>query len=231
MATKKLELIPTMTEGCMLGIKNFVSLLLTVILYGLTAWIPWLNVGTTIGLYRIIIDMTKGKVINPTSIFDKDNFTNLGNFFLLLAIMTIGISAACLFMFVPGIIMGIAWGFAIYLLIEKKVSPLQALALSDKATYGEKWIIFGIQIVFWIAVGIVSGIFALIPKVGGIFAAIVMILALAIYVAIEAVMYRHFADKAEEILAQEAVDLVAKANAPVAEPVVEAPVEEAPAAE
>ena len=83
MANQKLELIPTLTEGCQLGIKNFVSLLLTVILYGLTVWIPWLNVGTTIGLYRIIIDMTKGKIINPTSIFDKKNFDNLGNFFLL----------------------------------------------------------------------------------------------------------------------------------------------------
>ena len=63
MANKKLELVPTLTEGCQLGIKNFVSLLLTVILYGLTVWIPWLNVGTTIGLYRIIIDLTKGKII------------------------------------------------------------------------------------------------------------------------------------------------------------------------
>lgn len=224
MSIKKLELIPTLTEGCQLGIKNFVSLLLTIILYGITVWIPWLNVGTTIGLYRVIIDMTKGKIINPTSIFDKDNFDNLGNFFLLLAIQSIGITAACLFMFVPGIIMGIAWGFAMYLLIEKKVSPLQALALSDKATYGEKWTIFFIQLVFWIAVGIVGGLLALIPKVGAVFAAIVFILAIAVYVAVEAVMYRHFADKAEQILAAEAADLVAKAAAAPAEP--EAPVTE-----
>ena len=127
-------------------------------------------------------------------------------------------------MFVPGIIMGIAWGFAMYLLIEKKVSPLQALALSDKATYGEKWTIFFIQLVFWIAVGIVGGLLALIPKVGAVFAAIVFILAIAVYVAVEAVMYRHFADKAEQILAAEAADLVAKAAAAPAEP--EAPVTE-----
>ena len=218
MANKKLELVPTLTEGCQLGIKNFVSLLLTVILYGLTVWIPWLNVGTTIGLYRIIIDMTKGKIINPTSIFDKKNFDNLGNFFLLLGLLSIGVTAATLFAFIPGIIMGIAWGYAIYLLIEKKVSPVQALALSDKSTFGEKWTIFGIQCVFWILVGLVAGLLALIPKVGGIFAAIVLILSIAIYVAIEAVMYRHFADKADEIIAAEAADLVAKAaQAPIAE--------------
>lgn len=224
MAVKKLEIIPTITEGAQLGLKNFVSLLLTLVLYGLTVWIPWLNVGTTIGLYRVIIDMTKGKVINPTSIFSKKNYHNLGNFFLLMGIQSIGVSAACLFMFVPGIVMGIAWGFAMYLLIEKEVSPIQALALSDKATFGEKWTIFLIQFLFWLAVGIVGGIFALIPKVGGLFMVIIYILAAAIYVAIEAVMYRHFADKADEILTEEAKAMVAKA-AKVDEPAPEAPAE------
>lgn len=224
MAVKKLEIIPTIVEGAKLGLKNFVSLLLTIILYVLTVWIPWLNVGTTIGLYRVIIDMTKGKVINPTSIFSKKNYHNLGNFFLLMGIQSIGVSAACIFMFIPGIIMGIAWGFAMYLLIEKEVSPLQALALSDKATYGEKWTIFLIGLVFSVALSIVSGIFALIPKVGGLFVVIISILAAAIYVAIQAVMYRHFADKAEEILTEEAKAMVAKA-AKVEEPAPEAPAE------
>lgn len=223
MAVKKLEIIPTITEGVKLGLKNFVSLLGTIVLYVLTVWIPWLNVGTTIGLYRIIIDMTKGKMINPTSIFSKKNYHNLGNFFLLMGLQSIGVTAACVFMFVPGIIMGIAWGFAMYLLIEKEVSPIQALHLSDKATYGEKWTIFLIGLVFSIAISILSGIFALIPKVGGIFVIIITILAAAIYVAIQAVMYRHFAEKAEEILTEEATAMVAKAKAaeqpvPAAEP-------------
>ena len=53
--------------------------------------------------------MSEGRSIDPTSIFAKENFTDLGNFFLLLGFLSIGITAATCFMLVPGIIMSIAW--------------------------------------------------------------------------------------------------------------------------
>ena len=110
MQTKKLEVIPTLTEACQLGIKNVIPLILTVLLYFVTVWIPYLNVGTTVGLYRIVIDLSKGKTIDPLSIFKKENFENMGGFFLMLGFLTLGISAAMLFLFIPGIVMGpLSW--------------------------------------------------------------------------------------------------------------------------
>ena len=204
MDTKKLEVIPTLTEACRLGIQNVVPLILTVVLYMLTFWIPYLNVGTTVGLYRIIIDLSKGKTVDPLSIFKKENFENMGGFFLMLGFLTLGTTAAMAFMLIPAIIMGIAWGYAIYIFLEKKVSPLKALMLSDKATYGEKWTIFFISFLFGLVAGVLCGIFSAIPKVGIVFVILIVICLCAVAVALEAVLYRHFSEKIDAFLAESA---------------------------
>ena len=83
MATEKLDIMKTFRDGVRYGLKNFLPLLLMVILYMVTIWIPYLNVGTTIGFYKAIIGIGRGETIDPTSIFAKENFANIGGFFLL----------------------------------------------------------------------------------------------------------------------------------------------------
>ena len=191
----KINVMDTIKDGIQLALKNVLSLILLVILYVLTVWIPYLNVGTTVGLYKAVIAMSRGEVVDPVSIFDKDNFKFFGNMFLLLGFQTVGITAATAFMFVPGIILSIAWGFAMYLLIDKGVSPLKALTSSYDITLGEKWRIFAINLLVGLIIGLVSGLFTLIPKVGFVFTILVVIVGCALAVAVEALMYRHFADK------------------------------------
>ncbi len=191
----KINVMDTIKDGIQLALKNVLSLILLVILYVLTVWIPYLNVGTTVGLYKAVIAMSRGEVVDPVSIFDKDNFKFFGNMFLLLGFQTVGITAATAFMFVPGIILSIAWGFAMYLLIDKGVSPLKALTASYDITLGEKWRIFAINLLVGLIIGLVSGLFTLIPKVGFVFTILVVIVGCALAVAVEALMYRHFADK------------------------------------
>ncbi|MFA7033975.1 MAG: hypothetical protein WC166_04900 [Bacteroidales bacterium] len=192
---KKLNFTQTLTDGVKLGIANFVPLLLTTILYAITAWIPYLNVGTTIGYYKVILSIAKGNKIDPVSIFDKENFSRMGDFFIFLGLKFAGTGAALCFMLLPGIVMSIAWNYAIYIFLDKNEAPVKSLTLSYKITLGEKWKIFFIQFVFGICIGIVSGLFGLIPKVGVILSIIVGILAAAIYVAIEAVIYRQLITK------------------------------------
>ncbi|MBO4427863.1 MAG: hypothetical protein J5771_05230 [Bacteroidales bacterium] len=227
MAAQKIDIKETIVAGVQYGMKNIVNLLLMVLLYVVTVWIPYLNIGTTIGLYKAIIKIGKGEVINPTEIFAKENFENLGDFFLLLGFLSIGISMAAVFMFIPAIVIGIAWQFAIYFFIDKGLSPTKALKVSYKATYGEKWRIFFIYIILYIAIAIICCILGLIPKVGGILAALATICCLAIVVAIEGVMYKHFSDKADEIFADKIAACCCK-EAPEAPA---APAEEAPEAE
>ena len=201
MAVQKIDIKETIVAGVQYGLSNIVNLLLMVVLYVLTVWIPYLNVGTTIGLYKAIIKIGRGENFQPTDIFAKENFDNLGDFFLLLGLMSIGISMAAVFMFIPAIVIGIAWQFAIYFFIDKSLSPTKCLKVSYKATYGEKWRIFFIYLILWIVIAIVCCLLGLIPKVGGVLAALATICCMAIVVAVEGVMYKHFSDKADEIFA------------------------------
>ena len=204
---QKLEVMPTIKEGILYGLKNIVSLILMVILYVLTIWIPWINVGTTIGLYKAVIKMGRGEVINPVAIFDKENRQNVGDFFLLTGLMSMGVAGATAFMFIPGIVLGIAWGFAIYFLLDKKLSPMKCLKVSYKVTDGEKWTIFWVGVLTCIIFGLVGGILfglATIKYIGWLFAILgvaVYLLMFAAMLAIEGVMYKHFSAKADEMFA------------------------------
>ena len=202
MVTEKLDIMKTIKDGVQYGLKNFLPLFLMVVLYMITIWIPYLNVGTTIGLYKAIIGIGRGETIDPVSIFSKDNFKNLGGFFLLLGLLSMGISAAALFMLIPAIVMGIAWSFAIYFLIDKKVHPLKALGLSYDTTYGNKWRIFFVGLLCGLACCIICGILGAIPKIGPVLALIAALLCTAIVVAIDGVMYDFFSKKADLILAE-----------------------------
>ena len=223
MQNEKLDIIQTIKAGIQYGLKNFFPLLLMVILYVVTVWIPWLNVGTTIGLYKAVIGIGRGETIDPTSIFAKEHFANVGKYFLLLGLVSIGTTAAACFMLIPAIVIGIAWMFAIYFMIDKKVSPLKALGLSYDSTLGNKWRIFGLQFLCSLIIGIVSGLLCAIPKVGVVLALIFALLAAAIMVAILGVMYDFFSKKADAILAEkECRCKAAPAEAPAAEEAPEA---------
>ena len=202
MATEKLDIMQTIRDGVRYGLKNFLPLLLMVILYMVTVWIPYLNVGTTIGLYKAVIGIGRGETIDPTAIFAKENFKDLSGFFLLLGLLYIGIMVAFFFMFIPGIVMGIAWGFAIYFFLDKKVSPLKALRLSYDSTYGNKWRIFAVGLLCGILTSIICGLLALIPKAGVVLVILAVFVCTAIIVAIEGVMYDFFSKKADAILAE-----------------------------
>ena len=221
MTTEKLDIVKTIKDGVQYGLKNFFPLLLMIILYVLTVWIPYLNVGTTIGLYKAVIKIGRGETIDPTAIFAKENFKNLHGFFLLFGLLYIGIVVACMFMFIPGIVMGIAWGFAMYFFLDKKVSPLKALQLSYDSTFGNKWRIFFVEFLCAFLIGLVCGLLAAIPKVGPVLGVLASIVCGAIMVAVEGVMYDFFSKKADKLLAAKRIDEAAKTAEALAEEIVD----------
>ena len=143
---KKITVTGGLSEGIGLGIKNAVSMLGATVLWLLTIWIPYLNVGTTIAMATIPIELSKGKVISPLFIFDGKYRKFMGEYFTL-----------------------IGWSLAIYILLDKGVAPGEAMIQSNKATYGYKWTIFGVSfllvlvfyILLWIINAIASGGFAM----------------------------------------------------------------------
>ena len=249
MATQKLQVIPTIKDGIIYGLKNIPSLLGMVILYVLTVWIPYLNVGTTIGVQKAVIKIGRGEVFNPLDIFKAENRKNLGDYFLLMGLMSIGIAGATAFMFIPGIVVSIAWGFAMYFFLDKGLSPTKCLKVSWKATEGEKWTIFWVIVLACLLFSIVGGILfglAGIKYIGWLFAILgvaVYLVMFAALIAIEGVMYKHFSAKADEIFADKIEGCGCKAPAapapeapaapaePEPAPAPEAPAPEPPAAE
>ncbi len=189
---KKIALAKVLTEGFSIGIKNFVSLFVATLLWIVTIWIPFINVGTTIAIKSVPIELSKGKIISPLFIFDKKYRQYMGEFFNLIGLMMISLIPAFLFMIVPGIIINISWSLAIYIMLDKEVSPSDALIMSNKATYGYKWIIFGVSVVLGVCFFIVNLILGLIPL--GFLSAILSLLLTCVYqvvnIGCEAVIYR-----------------------------------------
>jgi len=140
--TKKLSIGGIFTSSYKLGINNFGQIVLAAILWILTCWIPYFNVGTTIAMMGIVVSISKGGTFSPTSIFSSKYRENIGEFFLLSAFMTIGIFMGYAFVIIPGIVITIAWSQALFLSIDKKLNPIEALSTSSRITYGEKMTIF-----------------------------------------------------------------------------------------
>ena len=146
-----------LSEGTKLGLTNFLSIFLAYILWGLTCWIPYLNVGTTIGLINLPINLSKsdGRMISPTAIFDAKYRKYMGEFFSLTGLMMISLFPAFLFMIVPAIIIGYGWSQAYYLMFDKEMSPSDAMLQSTKITYGYKSTLFFAELLIGVIVGVV----------------------------------------------------------------------------
>ena len=157
---RKISVGGVLSEGIGLGLKNAPSLLGAVILWLLTSWIPYINVGTTIAIQTIPIELSKGKVISPLFIFDGKYRQYMGEYFTLIGLMAMSLIPAFLFMIIPGIIISIGWSLAVYLMLDKGIAPGEALIRSNKATYGYKWTIFGVSFLLGLALYVLAFIFA-----------------------------------------------------------------------
>ena len=128
------------SNGLSIGMKNFVNLVIAAILWGVTAWIPYLNLGTTIGALDIIARIGRGDKFSPTDIFDAKYRARIGEFFLFLAFYFAGLLASYPFFASP--IVQTAWSMGPFLFVDKDADPLEALKKSNRLTYGHKLTIF-----------------------------------------------------------------------------------------
>ena len=196
---KKITVMGVLSEGISLGIKNAVSLLVATVLWIVTIWIPYLNVGTTIAMTTIPIELSKGKVISPVFIFDSKYRKYMGEYFTLIGLMAMAVIPALFFMIVPAIVISLGWSLAIYILLDKGVAPGEAMVQSNKATYGYKWTIFGVQFILCIAYSILSFIFDLIPLLGILLVLCLIIAYVIISMGCSAVIYRNLTAETPEI--------------------------------
>ncbi len=189
---KNLTIESIIRNGMAIGLKNFVNLLLSGILYILTFWIPYLNVGTTIAMATLPMKMSKGESFSPGDIFDEKYRKNMGEFLLLMGLLILIVYMGLIFMIIPGIVMNIAYGYSIYFLIDKELTPTEALNLSNKRTYGHKWSIFLSKFIFMIVAYLVAFLFIYIWEPLGL---IPMLLVMPIILGMEAHIYGQICDE------------------------------------
>lgn len=195
---KKITVMGVLSEGISLGMKNAVSLLVATVLWIVTIWIPYLNVGTTIAMTTIPIELSKGKVISPVFIFDSKYRKYMGEYFTLIGLKAMAVIPALFFMIVPAIVISLGWSLAIYILLDKGVAPGEAMVQSNKATYGYKWTIFGIWFVLCLAYYILLFIFGLIPILGILLILCLFIAYVIIGMGCSAVIYRKLTAETQE---------------------------------
>lgn len=234
---KKINIMATIKDGLAIALVNFLSLILVTVLYIVTIWIPYLNVGTTIAMCSLPAEMAKGTMINPLFIFDGKFRKNMGEFFILMALMTGAIWVGILFGIIPGLVISVAWSFAAVLFVDKDMSALDSLRESNRLTYGNKWRIFGAEFLVVLCVEIIAAIIGAIfgigeigwlEAIGTIIVVILCIFAVPAIYGVEASIYRQLTTG--DFLGEAAPVAAPAPAAPAAAPVVEAPVAEAPAA-
>ncbi len=172
------------------GLKNFLSILGAVILWALTCWIPYINIGTTIALMTLPLAISKGNVISPTFIFDNKYRKYMGEIFLLSGLKTQAIIIGCILLIIPGIVIGIAWSLSILLVIDKEINPIEALTKSNKYTNGNKGAMFLSYFIVGIILGIGAIILSIIPFIGVVLALLVMLIATPVLISLQAYFYK-----------------------------------------
>lgn len=68
---EKLQFVPSLKDAFAIGMKNLVPIVLSVLLWLVTVWIPYVNVGTTIALATLPVKLSKGEMISPMFIFES----------------------------------------------------------------------------------------------------------------------------------------------------------------
>lgn len=149
----------TFGEAFKFGMKNILSVIGVYLLGILTCWIPYINVGTMIAITMLPLKMSEGTVINPLYIFESKYRKCMGEFLLTKVLTIITIYAATIFLFFPAIVLSLSWSLTFYYLLDAKMNPTEALHASNEATYGSKWTLFFVRLVFGLIFGFLFALF------------------------------------------------------------------------
>lgn len=194
---EKLQFVPTLSDAFAIGAKNILSIVAATILWLVTIWIPYLNVGTTIAMSMLPVKLSRGEIINPTYIFDSEYRHIMGEYLILQALMSSAVLLAMGFMFIPGIVLGLSWSLATYLLVDKKLNWAHCLSESNRLTMGYKkrifWLSFVLSLIFMVLIGIVIALFDNAPTLLVIAFLLIYLLMISVCVSLQAVIYRDLA--------------------------------------
>lgn len=175
------------------GFGQYFRIFLMLVLWVLTVWIPYVNVGTTIALsVGAPLLLSRRQRIDPTFIFDRHYRQVMAEWFILVGLIISGIFIGFLFLLVPAIVLAFGWILAPLLLVDRGAGVLDALRQSWQATQGEKWTLFfgllAVYLIYAIPAAVVYAILsAILPTGAAATDAILTLYAIAAYTGLIAV--------------------------------------------
>jgi uncharacterized membrane protein len=186
----KLKVSEIIKTGLDMGMKNVGPILVNTLLWLVTIWIPYINIGTTIGMSAgIIVKAARGEAISMTEIFKPQYRKYMGEFFLASGLMGLGVGMGFLLFVIPGCVISLAWSMTLPLVVDKGKNPTEAISLSNKLTYGNKGTIFLANLIISLIVIVAAVVFVLIPVIGPVLIFIVMMLSAFIFIGMAAYVY------------------------------------------
>ena len=210
---EKLQFVPSLKDAFAIGVKNLVPIVLSVLLWLVTVWIPYVNVGTTIALATLPVKLSKGEMISPMFIFDSEYRHCMGEYFILQAVIFSAVYISILFMIVPAIVLSLSWMLAVYLLVGKKMNWALCLSESNRLMMGYKFKAFCLKFAVSLALLVVSYVlFSMFDAIAGSLGVLVVLVCVLVGVcvmlSVDAVIYRDLVlseDKVEEAKPEEAL--------------------------
>lgn len=181
-------------SGFQRGFKNLIPIAVNIILWIVTIWIPYLNVGTTIGVVLMAAKMSRGESVAIGEIFKGSNRKRMGDFFLTAIFIVMGVYFGLIFLIIPGFVLGLSWYLAILLCVDKEMNPMESLSKSNSSTYGHKWTMFFGFLLLWIIIlavvgGITFGCFKINHILGIIVGIILYLIAVSVALGSQSYVY------------------------------------------
>lgn len=210
---EKLQFVPSLKDAFAIGVKNLVPIVLSVLLWLVTVWIPYVNVGTTIALATLPVKLSKGEMISPMFIFDSEYRHCMGEYFILQAVIFSAVYISLLFMIVPAIVLSFSWMLAVYLLVGKKMNWALCLSESNRLMMGYKFkafclkfaVSFALFVVFYVLFSMFD---AIAGSLGVLVVLVCVLVGVCVMLSVDAVIYRELVlseDKVEEAKPEEAL--------------------------
>ncbi len=104
----------------------------------------FLSIFLGIGFMRMVISISDNDTTEFSTLFSGlDVFLS---FVAVVILYTVIVMVGTLMLIVPGMIWGIQFMFAPFLVVDKKMGPIEALKRSSEMTYGMKWDLFAFQV-------------------------------------------------------------------------------------
>lgn len=140
---RTLDFEQTLKDSFVIGFRNAASIVGCVFLWLITIWIPYINIGTTIALSMLPIELAKGSIISPLSIFDAKYRKYMGEYLITASLMTLPFFAIFFYVFATSIrfiqVFGMATGHSEFLMSFLE-DPTAILATSGTVLL---WVVLG----------------------------------------------------------------------------------------